>query len=65
MLVNRLPGRGALAGHDVVERFNWVAHVAGEHFCRVVAYPTAAEARSVLEATAAGANLQGQRRVTK
>ena len=52
MLINRLHGRGTLAGHDVVERFNWVARVAGEHFCRVVAYPSPADARQALEASA-------------
>jgi ketosteroid isomerase-like protein len=56
MLINRLHGRGTLAGHDVVERLNWVAHLEGERFRRVVAYPTPADARKALEAAASGAS---------
>jgi ketosteroid isomerase-like protein len=49
MLINRLRGKGTLAGHDVVERFNWVALVDGGKFKRVITYPTPAEARRALE----------------
>ena len=50
MLINRLRGKGTLAGHDVVERYNWLAIVDGGKFKRVVTYPTPAEARRALEA---------------
>jgi ketosteroid isomerase-like protein len=50
MLISRLRGKGTLAGHDVVERYNWVALVDGGKFKRVVTYPTPAEARRALEA---------------
>ena len=50
MLINRLRGKGTLAGHDVVERYNWVALVEGGKFKRVITYPTPAEARRALEA---------------
>src|SRR3954451_661628 len=53
MLINRLRGKGSLAGHDVVERYNWVVLVDGERFRRVITYPTPAEARRALEAAAA------------
>lgn len=53
MLINRLRGKGTLAGHDVVERYNWVAVVNDGKFKRVVTYPTPAEARRALEAAAA------------
>jgi ketosteroid isomerase-like protein len=52
MLINRLRGKGTLAGHDVVERYNWVALVDGDKFRRVITYPTPAEARRALEAAA-------------
>ena len=52
MLINRLRGKGTLAGHDVVERYNWVALVEGEQFRRVITYPTPAEARRALEQAA-------------
>ncbi|MFL5893538.1 MAG: nuclear transport factor 2 family protein [Thermoleophilaceae bacterium] len=54
MLINRLRGKGTLAGHDVIERYNWVALVDGDKFRRVITYPTPAEARRALE-DAAGA----------
>lgn len=63
MLINRLHGRGTLAGHDIVERFNWVAHVEDERLRRVVAYPTPADARKALEAAASGATLRAHHRV--
>jgi hypothetical protein len=50
MLINRLRGKGTLAGHDVVERYNWVALVDGDKFRRVITYPTPAEARRALDA---------------
>jgi ketosteroid isomerase-like protein len=58
MLINRLRGKGTLAGHEVLERYNWVVLVDGDQFRRVITYPTPAEARRALEA-AAGAT--GQR----
>jgi ketosteroid isomerase-like protein len=50
MLINRLRGKGTLAGHEVVERYNWVALVDGDKFRRVITYPTPAEARRALDA---------------
>jgi ketosteroid isomerase-like protein len=52
MLINRLRGKGTLAGHDVIERYNWVVLVDGEKFRRVITYPTPAEARRALDAAA-------------
>ncbi len=52
MLINRLRGKGTLAGHEVLERYNWVALVDGDQFRRVITYPTPAEARRALEAAA-------------
>lgn len=52
MLINRLRGKGTLAGHDVLERYNWVVLVDGDKFRRVITYPTPAEARRALEAAA-------------
>jgi ketosteroid isomerase-like protein len=52
MLINRLRGRGTLAGSDVIERYNWVVLVDGDRFRRVITYPTPAEARRALEAAA-------------
>ena len=52
MLINRLRGKGTLAGHDVTERYNWLVLVEGEKFRRVITYPTPAEARRALEAAA-------------
>lgn len=52
MLINRLRGKGNLAGHEVVERYNWVALVDGDRFRRVITYPTPAEARRALDAAA-------------
>jgi ketosteroid isomerase-like protein len=52
MLINRLRGKGTLAGHDVVERYNWLVLVDGDKFRRVITYPTPAEARRALEAAA-------------
>jgi ketosteroid isomerase-like protein len=52
MLINRLRGNGTLAGHPVMERYNWVALVEGDKFRRVITYPTPAEARQALEAAA-------------
>ena len=52
MLINRLRGKGTLAGHEVVERYNWLVLVDGEKFRRVITYPTPAEARRALEAAA-------------
>ena len=52
MLINKLRGKGTLAGSDVVERYNWVVLVDGDKFRRVVNYPTPAEARKALEAAA-------------
>jgi ketosteroid isomerase-like protein len=49
MLINRLRGKGTLAGNEVTERFNWVVLVNGDKFRRVVSYPTPAEARKALE----------------
>jgi hypothetical protein len=54
MLINRLRGKGTLAGHDVIERYNWVVLVDNDQFRRVITYPTPAEARRALE-SAAGA----------
>ena len=53
MLINRMRGKGTLAGSDVIERYNWVVLVDGEKFRRVITYPTPAEARRALEAAAA------------
>jgi ketosteroid isomerase-like protein len=53
MLINRLRGKGTLAGSDVIERYNWVALVDEDKFRRVITYPTPAEARRALEAAAA------------
>lgn len=55
MLINRLRGKGTLAGHDLVERYNWVCLITDGLFRRVVTYSTPAEARSALEAAAAAA----------
>jgi ketosteroid isomerase-like protein len=52
MLINRMRGKGTLAGSDVIERYNWVALVDGDRFRRVITYPTPAEARRALEAAA-------------
>lgn len=52
MLINRLRGNGTLAGHPVVERYNWVALVEGDKFRRVITYPTPGEARQALDAAA-------------
>jgi ketosteroid isomerase-like protein len=52
MLINRLRGKGTLAGHPVMERYNWVALVDGDKFRRIITYPTPAEARQALEAAA-------------
>ena len=52
MLINRLRGKGTLAGHEVVERYNWVALIDGDKFRRVITYPTPAEARRALEVAA-------------
>jgi ketosteroid isomerase-like protein len=52
MLINRMRGKGTLAGSDVIERYNWVALVDGDKFRRVITYPTPAEARRALEAAA-------------
>jgi ketosteroid isomerase-like protein len=52
MLINRLRGKGTLAGSDVIERYNWVVLVDGEKFRRVITYPTPAEARRALDAAA-------------
>ena len=54
MLINRLRGKGTLAGNEVTERYNWVCLIDEDHFRRVVTYPTPAEARRALE-EAAGA----------
>jgi ketosteroid isomerase-like protein len=54
MLINRLRGKGTLAGHDVLERYNWVVLIDGDKFRRVITYPTPADARRALE-EAAGA----------
>jgi ketosteroid isomerase-like protein len=56
MLINRLRGKGTLAGHEVTERYNWLALVDGDKFRRVITYPTPAEARSALEAAAANSS---------
>ena len=58
MLINRLRGKGTLAGHDVVERYNWVALIDGELFRRVITYPTPAEARRALDAAAEASGLR-------
>jgi ketosteroid isomerase-like protein len=55
MLINRLRGKGTLAGNDVIERFNWLVTTNGEKFRRVVTFPTPADARKALE-IAAGAS---------
>jgi ketosteroid isomerase-like protein len=52
MLINRMRGKGTLAGSEVVERYNWVALIDGDRFRRVITYPTPAEARRALEAAA-------------
>jgi ketosteroid isomerase-like protein len=52
MLINRLRGKGTLAGNEVVERYNWVVLVHDDKFRRVVAYPTPADARRALDAAA-------------
>jgi ketosteroid isomerase-like protein len=52
MLINRLKGKGTLAGNEVVERYNWVVLVNEDKFRRVVSYPTPAEARRALESVA-------------
>src|SRR3954454_789899 len=52
MLINRLRGKGTLAGHPVVERYNWVALIDGGKFRRVITYPTPAEARQALDTAA-------------
>lgn len=52
MLINRLRGKGTLAGNEVVERYNWVVLVHNDKFRRVVAYPTPADARRALDAAA-------------
>src|SRR5258707_11589958 len=52
MLINRLRGKGTLAGSDVVERYNWVVLVDGDRFRRVITYPTPADARRALDAAA-------------
>ena len=49
MLINRLRGKGTLAGNEVTERYNWVVLMDDGLFRRVVAYPTPAEARRALE----------------
>src|SRR5260221_5826405 len=48
MLINQLRGKGTLAGHEVIERYNWVVLVNEDKFRRVVAYPTPADARRAL-----------------
>ena len=55
MLINRLRGKGTLAGNELIERYNWVCLVNEDKFRRVVTYPSPAEARRALEA-AAGAH---------
>lgn len=52
MLINRLRGKGTLAGNEVIERYNWVVLVNDDKFRRVVAYPSPAEARRALDAAA-------------
>jgi ketosteroid isomerase-like protein len=52
MLINRLRGKGTLAGNPVTERYNWVALMQEGLFRRVVTYPSPAEARRALEAVA-------------
>ena|SRR2546423_3540268 len=52
MLINRLKGKGTLAGNLVTERYNWVALVDEDTFRRVVTYPTPADARRALEEAA-------------
>jgi ketosteroid isomerase-like protein len=52
MLINRLRGKGTLAGNEVIERYNWVVLVHDDKFRRVVAYPTPADARRALDAAA-------------
>jgi ketosteroid isomerase-like protein len=52
MLINRLRGKGTLAGHDVMERYNWLVQIEDGKFKRVVTYSTPAEARRALEAAA-------------
>jgi ketosteroid isomerase-like protein len=55
MLINRLRGKGTLAGNEVIERYNWVVLINADKFLRVVTYPSPADARRALEA-AAGAD---------
>lgn len=50
MLINRLRGKGTLAGNEVIERHNWVVLVNDDKFLRVVAYPSPADARRALDA---------------
>jgi ketosteroid isomerase-like protein len=50
MLINRLRGKGTLAGNEVIERYNWVVLVNDDKFRRVVTYPSPADARRALEA---------------
>lgn len=52
MLINRLRGKGTLAGNEVIERYNWVVLVHNDKFRRVVAYPSPADARRALDAAA-------------
>src|SRR3954453_17010418 len=52
MLINRLRGKGTLAGHDVIERYTGVALIDEERFRRVITAPTPAEARRALDAAA-------------
>ena len=52
MLINRLRGKGTLAGNEVIERYNWVALIDEDRFRRVITYPTPAEARRALESAA-------------
>lgn len=52
MLINRLRGKGTLAGNEVIERYNWVALIHDDKFRRVVAYPSPAEARRALDSAA-------------
>jgi ketosteroid isomerase-like protein len=58
MLINRLRGKGTLAGHDVIERYNWVVLVDGDKFRRVITYPTPADARRALDDAAASTGLR-------
>jgi ketosteroid isomerase-like protein len=58
MLINRLRGKGTLAGSEVVERYNWVVLVDGDKFRRVITYPTPADARRALDAAASSTGLR-------